>query len=446
MRALLPLLTALLVLLSGCRRPVGQAEPFPEDFVWGAGNAAFQEVTLTEAHVQALRAVGLTHYRLSLDWAALLPDGENLNTNEADRVAAELALLNDAGVEPLVVLYQGDMPARFLDEGGWASAESPVWFEHYARQAFDAFGDAVSMWVTMADPFRDRLNAHRLPVEPDTTLRPVSAAAPPFVQARRAARAQNPEQSTRALLATRLTEMHHMLQAHARAKAAGAQAPIGLIVGAAPVHPADPENDGPAADLEDQYRNGFLLGGLYEGAYPSDLLEALALDLDAPETEADFLGIDYFAPVRVEADSLSEHMGVRLIPNLDGDKSAFGEADARSLHAILTQVADRYDNPPVYVTGNGAAYGPIDELNAAGRIRDELRVRFLRRHLVRAQLAAADGVDLRGFFVWSAFDAAGPPVSGIIAIDSVSGQPVFKDSARYLRSIAAANAVSRMPF
>jgi beta-glucosidase len=97
------------------------------------------------------------------------------------------------------------------------------------------------------------------------------------------------------------------------------------------------------------------------------------------------------------------------------------------------------------VLANGAAYGPIDELNENGRIRDELRVRFLRRHLVQAQKAAEEGTDLRGYFVWSGFDTPGSD-AGLLHWDADSGSYLFKDSARYMRSIVAANAVSRMPF
>ncbi len=461
MKLPIPLFLVCALALSGCNRPVGQAKPFPPDFAWGAGNAARDGVAIGEEEAGMLAAVGLTHYRFGISWDRLIPDADG--RLDAAAVAAynqTLDALAGEGIKPVVVLYERGLPARIHDAGGWSSPDSPDWFADYAGKAFAAFGDRVSVWVTMADPFTDRLLAHaEVPGAPEVQSEALSRA-PPFVQTRRRARGMNPRQSTAASMRTRAVETHHMLLAHAAAvelyKASGHEGSIGIALGYSPVHAVgDGAVNTAYAELEDGIENRWFLDALYSGVYPSDVMTALnPVGLDPAEASriaaspGDFIGVEYFAPTRVEADSLSEHLGYRLIPNLDGDKSEFGEAEAQGLYDTLTRIAADYGALPIMLLANGAAYGPIDELNENGRIRDELRVRFLRRHLVQAQKAADEGADLRGYFVWSGFDAPGSAATqaGLIHRDADSGAFLFKDSARYMRSIVAANAVSRMPF
>lgn len=466
LRTLLPIL--LLIPLSGCNRPVGQAKPFPADFAWGAGNASSHGVTLGESGVGMISAIGLTHYRVSLDWERLMPAGIDapFDLVAVAEYQGELDRLSAAGIQPVVVLYDGGLPEWVDDAGGWSSPSVSGLFATYADTAFDTFGDQVPMWITLADPFGDRQRAHSYTPEDSSAAKPADSGslsrAPPFVQARRRARDLNPEQSTGELLALRASEAHNMLLAHAAAverfKARGHGGSIGLSVAYSPVHPrSEDAGDAAAARMEDGIRNRWFLDPLLTGVYPDDVESALRphglaslpqSDIDRiAAAPGDFLGLEYFAPTRVEVDSLSEHLQYRLIPNLDGDKSAYGEADAQGLYDTLIRVHGEYDAPGLIVTANGASYGPIDEYNDNGRIRDELRVRFLRRHFVQAQRAADEGVDLEGYFVWTAFDSPdGSNTSGLLHWSPENGTYLFKDSARYVRSIVAANAVSRMPF
>jgi len=61
-----------------------------------------------------------------------------------------------------------------------------------------------------------------------------------------------------------------------------------------------------------------------------------------------------------------------------------------------------YPNLPLVVAENGAAYD--DYLDPSGRIRDVERIDYLRTHLAAVRRAIADGVDVRGYFVWSLLD------------------------------------------
>ena len=61
-----------------------------------------------------------------------------------------------------------------------------------------------------------------------------------------------------------------------------------------------------------------------------------------------------------------------------------------------------YRPPLIHITESGAAFA--DDPSAPGQFRDVRRVEYLRSHFEAAQRAIADGVPLRGYFVWSLMD------------------------------------------
>jgi beta-glucosidase len=96
---------------------------------------------------------------------------------------------------------------------------------------------------------------------------------------------------------------------------------------------------------------------------------------------------------------------------------------------------------PLYITENGCAVE--DELTEDGmRCHDPRRVDYLRQHFRAAVDAIEDGVDLRGYFVWSLIDnfewAFGYTRRfGIVYADYINQRRVPKDSYYYLREVIA---------
>ena len=90
---------------------------------------------------------------------------------------------------------------------------------------------------------------------------------------------------------------------------------------------------------------------------------------------------------------------------------------------------------PLYVTENGVALGGIAD---AGRIA------YLDRHVRAAHRAIADGVDLRGYFVWTLMDnfewAWGYSKRfGLIHVDYETLERTPKDSARWFAQVTRRN-------
>ncbi len=74
------------------------------------------------------------------------------------------------------------------------------------------------------------------------------------------------------------------------------------------------------------------------------------------------------------------------------------------------------------------------------------RVSYLRRHLEAAHQAIADGVDLRGYYVWSLMDnfewAWGYDKRfGVVRVDFDTQQRTIKDSGHFYRDVVRDNAL-----
>jgi hypothetical protein len=78
------------------------------------------------------------------------------------------------------------------------------------------------------------------------------------------------------------------------------------------------------------------------------------------------------------------------------------EVYPEGLTETLLWLKARYANPPLYITENGAAFD--DPPPRDGLVEDPRRVAYLRAHIRAAATALEQGVDLRGYCVWSLLD------------------------------------------
>ena len=110
------------------------------------------------------------------------------------------------------------------------------------------------------------------------------------------------------------------------------------------------------------------------------------------------------------------------------------EIDPEGLYEFLTRVGRDYPGVPLYVTENGAAIA--DEKSDDGAVHDPIRVDYLDRHFRAAHRAIGEGVDLRGYFVWSLLDNFEWSFGyskrfGLIYVDFETLERTPKDSARW---------------
>jgi beta-glucosidase len=116
------------------------------------------------------------------------------------------------------------------------------------------------------------------------------------------------------------------------------------------------------------------------------------------------------------------------------------EVYPEGLHEVLVRLQQDYAFPAFYITENGAAFP--DEVGPDGQVDDPKRIAFLRAHLASAARAIADGVPLKGYFVWSLMDnfewAHGYSKRfGLVYVDYATQVRLLKASARWYQRVIA---------
>lgn len=106
--------------------------------------------SLLPQYFHSLHASQVTHYKVLLSWAQLLPTGSPKNADqEAVRCYRQLLRsLKAAQLQPMVVLCHQAPPTSgaIQRDGDFADL-----FADYAAFAFQSFGDLVEIWFTFSD-------------------------------------------------------------------------------------------------------------------------------------------------------------------------------------------------------------------------------------------------------------------------------------------------------
>jgi beta-glucosidase len=391
------------------------------------GDLACNHYRLSLADVALMRELGLKAYRFSIAWARVLPDGTGpLNPGGIDFYERLIDALLAAGIEPMVTLYHWDLPAALDDRGGWLNPDVAHWFADYASALYRRFDDRVRLWVTLNEPWV---------VADGGYLHGVLA----------------PGHRNRyeAPIAT-----HHLLRAHAsavRAYRAEGRHRIGLVVNLEPKYQAsDSDEDLAATRRADAYMNRQYLDPVFFGAYPAELREIFGdawpgwpvADFELIRQPIDFVGVNYYTRGVTRFDSNAWPLRAATQRQRQATYTETNwEVFPQGLTDTLVWLKDRYGNPPVYITENGAAF--FDPPTVDGdRVRDPLRLEYLRTHLQAVRRALAAGCDLRGYFVWSLLDnfewAHGYCKRfGMVHVDFQTQKRTPKDSARFYSRVIA---------
>jgi beta-glucosidase len=201
--------------------------------------------------------------------------------------------------------------------------------------------------------------------------------------------------------------------------------------------------DDPAAGTAyDAFHNGLFTDPVLLGSYPGFLGDALGDvvregDLEVISTPLDALGVNYYNPTRIGAPGAESPLPFEMLPIEGVPVTAFGWPVVPSgLHELLTGLLARYGSslPPVYITENGCSTADV--------LDDQFRIDYLDGHLRAVHRAIADGVDVRGYFVWSLLDnfewAEGYSQRfGLVRVDFATQERTPRSSYRWLRGALA---------
>ncbi len=452
-------------------RPTVDLSTFPSNFAWGVATAAYQiEGAATEggrgpsiwdafshtpglslhgdtgdiacdhyhrweADLDLMASLNITSYRLSLSWARLQPTGRgDLNPEGVSFYRGILNGLRERGITAYVTLYHWDLPALIEAEGGWTSRTTAYLFADYARATLEQLGDLAENWITLNEPWCSSFLGYGYGAHAPgrTDLRDAVAAA------------------------------HHLNLAHGLAVAAIRAVAPGAAVGITNiltdiVPASDETRDLAAASRLDAVSNRVFMDPVYLGRYDKTVHEALdplglseAIhdgDLATIAAPVDFVGVNHYQRV-IAAHDESRAFAIRESPAEPATTSFGWSVTPDALRAVLARVQREWTALPIYVTESGASYN--DYVDPNGDVADTERVAYLDGYFTAAAQAISDGIDLRGYFVWSFLDnfewAEGYSKRfGIVYVDYRTQTRIPKLSALWYRDLIASHASLTTP-
>jgi beta-glucosidase len=348
-----------------------------------------------------LAELGVSAYRFSVAWPRVQPTGSGaVESRGLDYYERLVDGLLSRGIRPVPTLYHWDLPQPLEDAGGWPVRSTAERFADYALVVAGRLRDRVTCWATMNEPWCSAFLGYAAGVHAPGRRDPEAA----FAAA------------------------HHLLLGHALGREAirstCSDAQVGIVLNLMPVH-AESDADPAAVDHVDAVQNRLWLDPLADGHYPPRLTAAsaalrdgddgvMAADLATIRGSLDWLGVNYYTPIRVGAPRTDvravgqESAAYPYAPPLSfrprPPRTDMGwEINPGELRELLGAVSRRLPGLPLKVTENGAAF-PDATHTADGAVDDGDRISYLRDHITAVEQARADGAQVDDYFAWSLLD------------------------------------------
>jgi beta-glucosidase len=434
---------------------------FPPNFAWGAATAAYQiegawnadgkgesiwdrfshtpgkitngdtgDVACDHYHhwvedIALMRQLGLKAYRFSVSWPRILPTGfGRVNAAGLDFYDRLTDSLLAANIEPYITLHHWDYPQMLYEQGNWINRDNLPYFADYAAVMVKRLGDRIQKWTTFNEP--------------------AVIAWCGYISGEHAPGIKDDHKTASQVI-------HNLMVAHGMAtqaiRAINPALEVGIVLSQWGVDPAsnDPADVAAANHAWNSNETAFL-HPIFRGHYHPEMVDALGEN--APEIKPgdmalisqklDFLGINSYSRTVFSAQG-------RVSPIPGSEYTDMGwEVCAPAFRRTLNRMNNDYKLPPIYITENGAAYQDI--VSADGKIHDERRLDYLRQHFIQVRHAMQDGVDVRGYFVWSLLDNfewghGNTKRFGIVRVDYDTLKRTIKDSGDWYARVIATNSV-----
>ena len=313
------------------------------------GNTVVMTWSEFDKDVAALKKIGVTHYRFSLEWARIEPEPGKYDETAIRRYAGMARRLKAAGIEPVVCLWHFTFPEWLYDtrnpkKSNWLHPDMDARWKAYVRKVVPALAPQVRYFAPQNEPNGQIGTAYLNGLWPPA----MTAAFGTYAAAVRASARQ-------------------FRDAADIIKSVRPDAVV-MSVQALPWW-SDGLLDPTRACLNGMLRLNF------------DHLDLIA-------DKCDVIGFNYYYSQKagpIAALTANSHRGKNF--------TMMGwDIDPAGLYKQIRLVDKRYGKP-MMITENGIATTD-----------DDKRKQYLDEHIAAVQQARRDGHDVRGYFVWSLLD------------------------------------------
>ncbi len=401
---------------------------FPEGFMWGAATAAHQvegnnqncESWVLEhlpstgyaepsgdaidhyhrypEDIALLAKLGLNAYRFSIEWARIEPEEGEFSKASLEHYRRMLASCHEQGLKPVVTFHHFTSPRWLMRDGGWLDERTPERFARYCDRAVRELGDLIGSACTLNEANIALVIARMLPFKMEEQ---------PWWKEAAEAFGVPPDRLGLYQFVTHPKMREIIYAAHRRGSEAlhggPGDFPVGMTLALHDIQAA-PGGEARAAEIRKELQDIYL--------------EPLRGD--------DFVGVQTYARMVVGPNG--------PLPPPDGaEKNQMGEEFYPEAIGGSLRYAAKITGIPLVVTENGF---PSPD--------DSRRLEYLRRAVASVATAMDEGVDVRGYFCWSAFDnyewvSGYGPKFGIIGVDRETQERRPKPSALWLGDLARSN-------
>jgi len=409
---------------------------FPDGFMWGAATAAYQvegaaaedgrkpsvwdtfchspghiktgdtgDIACDHYHrykedVKLMVELGIKHYRFSISWPRVVPDGRGaVNEKGMDFYNRLVDLLLENGITPHCTLFHWDSPQALEDMyGSWRSRDIAKDFADYCTQTVKRLGDRITNWITINEIYCFTYMGYGVnqppPHAPGTIVK-----------------TQKEVQQT----------VHHALLAHGMAcqairAATPKPAKVALVVNFdtyVPLTEMPADIEATKKAFVEEHHNGTVLVPALTGAYNPVTLAALGPD--TPDIQAgdmeiiaqplDMLGYNNYTGSYVRAAANDRGYEVLQLPqDYPSMYVPWLNFVPESIYWGVRMISEALGKTdlPILITENGCPTN--DEVSTKDEILDLTKIMFLRSYLSNVHRAVSEGYPLIGYIHWSLMD------------------------------------------
>ncbi|KAI4324293.1 hypothetical protein L6164_023844 [Bauhinia variegata] len=385
------------------------------------GDVAVDAYHRYKEDVKTMKQLNMDAYRFSISWSRVLPKGKLSGGVNQEGIKYYHSLIDRIlakGLKPFVTIFHWDLPQALEDEySGFLSPRIVNDFRDYSELCFKEFGDKVKHWITLNEPLSYSKNGYSS-----------GKYAPGRCSDWLNRNCTGGDSGTEPYLVS-----HNLLLAHAAAVQVyktkyqeSQKGVIGITINTDWYVPfSDKKEDEEAALRALDFSFGWYVTPLTSGEYPETMRSLVKSRLPKfTEEESrllkgsfDFLGLNYYSSQYAsdapsistrpyyKTDSLvnvtNQRNGILIGPMAASD---WLYVYPRGFLKLLLYIKTKYNNPVIYITENGYDESNDPTLSLEESLMDTYRIDYLFRHLYYLRSAIRDGVNVKGYFIWSLLD------------------------------------------
>lgn len=365
-------------------------------FFWGVSTSAFQlegsahadwatwdPVLQSRPHLthhyhhfredlKLLKELGVNAYRFSVEWSRIQPEEDRWDNEAIHHYQEIVQILHRNGIEPVVTLHHFTHPAWFIKEYPWHVDQSRSMFLRYIKKIALAL-EGVRYWITFNEPYVFLLGGYL-----DGCMPPGIQDLSLFIEALKSI----------LICHSDVYDLIHSFVPDAK---------IGLVHNMVTFVPSQNINpfDRILSRMAQSFYNQSLIEAFLTGMLILKFPLRRAVSIRIPiKGKLDFLGVNYFTRIHLRFNPLKKR-GIEMIFK---DRDGYGltdigwEVHPEGLEKVLQEASKL--NIPLMVTENGIATR-----------NDEIKIRFIKKHIEILERCLKQGMDIRGYFYWSLIDS-----------------------------------------